>query len=78
MSDYWGDERQPVCPILERSMVVCIFIRVSNPVKTKSRQNKNRGNDFSLSKAAKQSKARQDHYVWVCENNKKVLTTINS
>ena len=57
---------------------VCIFIRVSNPVKTKSRQNKNKGNDFSLSKAAKQSKARQDHYVWVCENNKKVLTTINS
>ena len=21
MSDYWGDEEQPVCPILERSMV---------------------------------------------------------
>ena len=21
MSDYWGDEGQPVCPILERSMV---------------------------------------------------------
>ena len=24
MSDYWGDEGQPVCPILERSMSIGI------------------------------------------------------
>ena len=24
MSDYWGDDEQPVCPILERSMAIAI------------------------------------------------------
>ena len=27
MSDYWGDEGQPVCPILERSMILFLETR---------------------------------------------------